>query len=824
MKNYSKYLPLIILSLDAHPKDGFFLEAGFEAGVINATKEPISQNITPTSMDYNGIAYQGVKQNPNVLKSNHSKSPKLEKPSVEKPSAVVSSSSPKHPKNSQESTQTQEPVTPPQAHSVDSQSNLPSSTKSQEQHASPSESHNSKTIIVDSSNPCPYSASPDIACLDSTDASAPKTNVVNGKTLNTTPLPNVNVYGRPQKPIDYPILKHSIETNMLDKITKSEIKNQHPVFEQGKINGIHFSTTNPIATTIKDSQIDMKNFLPYDLHQVDVYVRVNDNGKLKEVHIAHMEDIPKSADITIDKNLFKNLEHFQSQSIPTESFVFKASSSSDEVTKRVLDNVDKITTNIHGVFYQHKDYYGRDPKYYTSFTPETAQLFVNDLLDLAAVFDSKEWADKIMDAGKYFKFQGNISQTQYDNIPAEEVIKQFRAPSNELNIGLVRERTNAYGWSTPRSLDVNPAFLNPDFSPILKEGLVNKPGGLNNNDASRRMFNTLVHEYAHTKGYSHWGNFTKYDPQSFGGVVATVWGDLVLKRALPVLYNNGKVDNGLPDPKVPFTQPQFPSYWNDNDRDGGWMKGDIWQPLEGNATSGPYTNPNANLQGNPYGVNPYQGGSSYGPQGANCHLVSRQYTCHYDDGSVTVSSYALLIQNLNYVLTNISNAHSSYQNSSSNRSHYANSQVGMDMKVGYQKYFNDYVGLAYYGLLKYDYASNSYASLNNIKHMGLGMGIDALFDFITTYSSKKSFVSSFGIFGSVRGIYSHFYVYHQGFNRTNLNVATGLNYRYKHSKYSIGISLPLIKQNLRVQNTSYETILTIGMGHFNVFMNYGWVF
>ncbi|WRA13938.1 hypothetical protein KVL58_03405 [Helicobacter pylori] len=28
----------------------------------------------------------------------------------------------------------------------------------------------------------------------------------------------------------------------------------------------------------------------------------------------------------------------------------------------------------------------------------------------------------------------------------------------------------------------------------------------------------------------------------------------------------------------------------------------------------------------------------------------------------------------------------------------------------------------------------------------------------------------------------------------NLDVATGLNYRYKHSKYSVGISIPLIQK------------------------------
>ncbi len=32
----------------------------------------------------------------------------------------------------------------------------------------------------------------------------------------------------------------------------------------------------------------------------------------------------------------------------------------------------------------------------------------------------------------------------------------------------------------------------------------------------------------------------------------------------------------------------------------------------------------------------------------------------------------------------------------------------------------------------------------------------------------------------------------------NLDVATGLNYRYKHSKYSVGISIPLIQRKASV--------------------------
>ncbi|NOJ65312.1 outer membrane beta-barrel protein [Helicobacter pylori H13-1] len=79
--------------------------------------------------------------------------------------------------------------------------------------------------------------------------------------------------------------------------------------------------------------------------------------------------------------------------------------------------------------------------------------------------------------------------------------------------------------------------------------------------------------------------------------------------------------------------------------------------------------------------------------------------------------------------------------------------LGVNAKIGYQNYFNDFIGLAYYGIIKYNYAK---AANQKVQQLSYGGGIDLLLDFITTYSNKNSpidiqtrrnFSSSFGIFG-----------------------------------------------------------------------------
>ncbi|GAA8622949.1 hypothetical protein KYTH76_11510 [Helicobacter pylori] len=50
--------------------------------------------------------------------------------------------------------------------------------------------------------------------------------------------------------------------------------------------------------------------------------------------------------------------------------------------------------------------------------------------------------------------------------------------------------------------------------------------------------------------------------------------------------------------------------------------------------------------------------------------------------------------------------------------------------------------------------------------------------------------------------YNSYHVLNKVKGSGNLDVATGLNYRYKHSKYSVSISIPLIQRKASVVSSN----------------------
>ncbi|EKE93905.1 outer membrane protein family protein, partial [Helicobacter pylori R055a] len=95
-------------------------------------------------------------------------------------------------------------------------------------------------------------------------------------------------------------------------------------------------------------------------------------------------------------------------------------------------------------------------------------------------------------------------------------------------------------------------------------------------------------------------------------------------------------------------------------------------------------------------------------------------------------------------------------------------------------------------------------------------------------SNEKEFFFIFWYLWGLRGLYNSYYVLNKVKGSGNLDVATGLNYRYKHSKYSVGISIPLIQRKASVVSSGSDYtnsfVFNEGASHFKVFFNYGWVF
>ncbi|MGT0063939.1 hypothetical protein V5H73_08250, partial [Helicobacter pylori] len=308
---------------------------------------------------------------------------------------------------------------------------------------------------------------------------------------------------------------------------------------------------------------------------------------------------------------------------------------------------------------------------------------------------------------------------------------------------------------------------------------------------------TILHEFSHTKGYGHNGNMT-YQRVPTG---QNENGKPKDSDGLP--YNVCSRFNGSGQPAFPSNYPNS-IYHNCADVPAGFLgvTAAVWQQLI-NQNALPIDYANLNAQTN-YNLN-----ASLNTQDlANSMLGTIQKT---------------------FVTSSVTNHYSSSASQS-----FRSPILGVNAKIGYQNYFNDFIGLAYYGIVKYNYSK---ALNQKFQQLSYGGGIDLLVDFITTYSNKnnptgiqtkKNFSSSFGIFGGLRGLYNSYYVLNKVKGSGNLDVATGLNYRHKHSKYSVGISIPLIQRKASVVSSGGDYtnsfVFNEGASHFKVFFNYGWVF
>lgn len=76
------------------------------------------------------------------------------------------------------------------------------------------------------------------------------------------------------------------------------------------------------------------------------------------------------------------------------------------------------------------------------------------------------------------------------------------------------------------------------------------------------------------------------------------------------------------------------------------------------------------------------------------------------------------------------------QNVLSTNNSSASAMVGFNVMGGYQQYFNDYFGLSYYGILKYNYAKKM-GFVHTINQVAFGVGMNALIDFKTNYSTYR---------------------------------------------------------------------------------------
>ncbi len=590
-------------------------------------------------------------------------------------------------------------------------------------------------------------------------------------------------------------------------------------------NGLTFYSQNPVYANMVNGSVTIQNFLPYNLNNVELSFK---DAQGKVVNLGVIETIPKDSQIILPASLFNDSEFEQADSFNYQQLQATATQFSDANTQSLFEKLSKITTNV-TMSYENADtnnFKGNCNDCVSDFTPQTAEELTNLMLDMIAVFDSKSWEEAVLNAP--FQFSNSPSECGSD----------FPKCVNPFNNGRVAPIYEKYVLTPQSVIDAFRRTINLEVN-ILKSGFVGLGYELDDNDGNlgieasalnpEKLFGKtlnkvdivelrdIIHEFSHTKGYTHNGNMTyqrvRLCQEGDGPEVCCEGGHEVEKNGKEELeFSNGHEvrdqDGYTYDVCSRFggkNQPAFPSnypnsiYTNCAQVPAGLIgvTTAVWQQLI-NQNALPINFANLNSQTNHL----------------NAGLNAQNFA---------TSMVSAIVQNFSTTST------TTYRSSSKN---FRSPILGVNVKIGYQHYFNDYIGLAYYGIIKYNYAQ---ANDEKIQQLSYGGGMDVLFDFITTYANKKQgnptkkvFASSFGVFGGLRGLYNSYYVFNQVKGSGNLDIVTGFNYRYKHSKYSIGISVPLIQSGIKIASNNgiyaNSVVLNEGGSHFKVFFNYGWIF
>ncbi len=584
------------------------------------------------------------------------------------------------------------------------------------------------------------------------------------------------------------------------------------------ISKLKFSSLSPVRVLyMYNGQLTIENFLPYNLNNVKLSFT---DAQGNVIDLGVIETIPKHSKIVLPGEAFDSLK-IDPYTLFLPKIEAASTSVSDANTQRVFETLNKIKTNL-VVNYRNENKFKDHENHWEAFTPQTAEEFTNLMLNMIAVLDSQSWGDAILNAPFEFTNKGGEecdtskenecvnpgtngrvnSQNESYVLNKQDIVNKFRNKA-DLDVVILKD-SGVVGLGS----DITPSN-NDDgkhYGQLGVEAYALDPQKLfsdNLKTINLKDLRTILHEFSHTKGYTHNGNMTyqRVPVMKDGQVEKDSNGKPKDSDGLP--YNVCSLYGGQGQPAFPSNYPNS-IYSNCADVPAGFLgvTAAVWQQLI-NQNALPINFANLNSQKN-YNLN-----ASLNTQDmANSVISTIQKT---------------------FVTSSVTNHYFSSASQS-----FRSPILGVNAKIGYQNYFNDFIGLAYYGIIKYNYTK---AVNEKVQQLSYGGGIDLLLDFITTYSNKNSpigvqtrrnFSSSFGIFGGLRGLYNSYYVLNKVKGSGNLDVATGLNYRYKHSKYSVGISIPLIQRKARVVSSGGDYtnsfVFNEGASHFKVFFNYGWVF
>ncbi len=601
-------------------------------------------------------------------------------------------------------------------------------------------------------------------------------------------------------------------------IQKSTIaKKTSALFTTKNIPNLTFDSLNPVYASAVNGSVTIQNFLPYDLSNVELTFK-DKQGKV--THLGVIETIPKQSQITLPASLFNDPELNDPELLKKDPFVFQqlkatATPFSDLGTKSLFDKLSQITTEV-VMSYENannNNFKGNCTNCMSDFTPKTAEELTNLMLNMIAVFDSKAWKEAVLNAPFQFSNSSSECGTDYPKcvnpfnngrvahiyehyvLTPQSVVDAFRRAIN-LEVNIMKSGFVGLGYELDEG-DGNLAILASALNP-------EKLFGKNLDKIDLNELRDIIHEFSHTKGYTHNGNMTYQRVrlcQKDGGAMQECEGGKEVEKSgkEKLEFSNGKevkdqdgytynVCSFYKDSHQTYTAGNYPdSIYHDCSHVPAGLIGvttAVWQQL---------------INQNALPIN-----------FANLNSPTSHLNAGLNAQNFATSMVSAIAQNFSTIST------TTYRSSSKN---FRSPIVGVNVKIGYQHYFNNYIGLAYYGIIKYNYAK---AVNEKVQQLSYGAGIDLLLDFITTHAS------SFGVFGGLRGLYNDYRALNQSKGNGSLNAVTGFNYLHKHSKYSIGVSIPLIQRDIKIASISgaYMDSLTLheGASHFKVFFNYGWIF
>ncbi len=591
------------------------------------------------------------------------------------------------------------------------------------------------------------------------------------------------------------------------------LKNATALFTTDNIeNGLTFYSQNPVYASAANGSVTIQNFLPYNLNNVELSFK---DAQGKVVNLGVIETIPKDSQIILPASLFNDSEFEQADSFNYQQLQATATQFSDANTQSLFEKLSKITTDVVMSYENanHNNFKGNCTNCVSNFTPQTAEELTNLMLDMIAVFDSKSWKEAVLNAP--FQFSNSSSECGSDYpkcvnpfnngrvahiyehyvLTPKSVVDAFRRAIN-LEVNILKSGFVGLGYELDDgdgNLAITASALNPE-----------KLFGKNLNQIDLNELRDIIHEFSHTKGYTHNGNMTYQRVrlcQENGGAIQECEGgkEELVNGKEELKFTNGKevkdqdgytydVCSFYKDNHQVYTAGNYPNsiYTNCAQVPAGLIgvTTAVWQQL---------------INQNALPIN-----------FANLSSPTNHLNAGLNAQNFATSMVSAIAQNFSTTST------TTYRSSSKN---FRSPIVGVNVKIGYQHYFNDYIGLAYYGIIQYNYAK---AVNEKVQQLSYGAGIDLLLDFITTHAS------SFGVFGGLRGLYNDYHALNQSKGNGSLNAVTGFNYLHNHSKYSIGVSIPLIQRDIKIASISgaymNSLILHEGVSHFKVFFNYGWVF